>query len=166
MADHYSGCLRIPVSFYTDDVKKQLYWCAGENRCDLGTSDGDGIVYIRKDQILWGQFEELEAWLVEHGVPFDRHSGGYCEIEPCLRQYRPAEDGVDAVDVEYMQTVNGETHLSRDDVLPYLELPPEKAVAAIRTLIGRECPVVRPLVDYNSHGIASDQSTESLLSSN
>ena len=28
-------------------------------------------------EVAWGRFEELEAWCVEHGVPFSRWSGAY-----------------------------------------------------------------------------------------
>ncbi|WP_346835865.1 hypothetical protein [Paenibacillus polymyxa] len=36
-----------------------------------------------------GQREELEEYLVEQGIPFDRHSEGYGEIAPELRVFRP-----------------------------------------------------------------------------
>ena len=43
------------------------------------------------DQASWGEFRELEAFLVEHNIPFDRFSEGKWEYEPTWDVYRPGQ---------------------------------------------------------------------------
>ncbi len=42
------------------------------------------------DETRWGMFEELEHYLVEQAVPFDRASDGKYEHSPEIRRFRPA----------------------------------------------------------------------------
>lgn len=40
------------------------------------------------DQACWGEFHDLEAFLVDHQIPFDRFSEGKWEYEPTWTAYR------------------------------------------------------------------------------
>ena len=51
-------------------IARRLYLCLGD------------------DQVSWGEFPELEAFLVEHDLPFDRFSEGKWEYEPTWTYYR------------------------------------------------------------------------------
>jgi hypothetical protein len=44
---------------------------------------------LKDDQATNGCFEELEDWLGEHGIPFDRHSDGHCELDAENVSFRP-----------------------------------------------------------------------------
>ena len=43
------------------------------------------------DQANWGEFRDLEAFLVERELPFDRFSEGKWEYEPTWTVYRPGQ---------------------------------------------------------------------------
>ena len=44
---------------------------------------------MEDDEARWGMFEELEAYLTEQAIPFDRVSDGKYEHSPELRRFRP-----------------------------------------------------------------------------
>ena len=44
---------------------------------------------MEDDEARWGMFEELEAYLTEQAIPFDRVSDGRYEHSPELRRFRP-----------------------------------------------------------------------------
>lgn len=160
MTDDYSASLTIPAAFYTGKVRKQLDRAHADG-ADVHPYVDARVVSVSDVSAEDGEFEDLEEWLVNHGVPFDRHSDGYCDgymqIPPCVRSYRPAEGDRSAVDVEYNLTESGEAYLARDDVLRCLEGPADDVAMAIRALIERECPVVRPLADCNLDNVFQAQ---------
>ena len=39
------------------------------------------VLTLCNDQARWGQFEELEGFLIENGIHFNRHSEAYCEFD-------------------------------------------------------------------------------------
>lgn len=43
------------------------------------------------DQASWGEFRDMEAFLIEHQIPFDRFSEGKWEYEPTWTAYRPLQ---------------------------------------------------------------------------
>src|SRR5581483_815343 len=74
----------------------------GEGSFDPGTA-GDLLAALtpRKkvrllrlcdDQARWGRFEQLEDFLVGHGISFDRSSDGKFEYDPELVVFRPGND--------------------------------------------------------------------------
>ena len=50
-----------------------------------------GTVHLCDEQASFGQFEALEAFLVEHGVHFDRHCDAYHEYDAENVHYRGGE---------------------------------------------------------------------------
>jgi hypothetical protein len=67
-------------------------------------------VSLCDDQAKYGEFPELEAWLIEHKIPFDRHSDAryeydavntYCRVEDnkvILNTLYSTQDGADLLD--------------------------------------------------------------------
>ena len=55
----------------------------------LAARDEDGLLHFADDEAAWGEFQELEAWLREHNVPFRRHSEGKYEHTPEMVNFRP-----------------------------------------------------------------------------
>lgn len=45
-------------------------------------SDGDGVLGFEDGAACWGYFEELEEWLENNEIEFDRKSDGCCDISP------------------------------------------------------------------------------------
>ncbi|MNW54911.1 hypothetical protein D3C74_325360 [compost metagenome] len=64
-----------------------------------------------------GQLEELEEYLVEQGIPFDRHSEGYGEIAPELRVFRPG-----LIDRVMIRSNEGEAYLSTNALRSVLSI--------------------------------------------
>ena len=54
-----------------------------------GALDDDGHLVLADAEASYGQFEELEAFCVEHGIPFDRHSDAHYEFDAQNVYFRP-----------------------------------------------------------------------------
>ncbi len=50
--------------------------------------DGVPALWLCDDQARWGQFEELEAFLVTHGIQFRRRSDGKFDSDPEIVEFR------------------------------------------------------------------------------
>jgi len=48
------------------------------------------VLRLYDDQVAWGEFQELEKFLVRHRIAFDRFNEGKYDISPGLVQYRPS----------------------------------------------------------------------------
>ena len=55
----------------------------------LAARDEDGLLYFADDEAAWGEFEELEGWLREHNLPFQRHAEGKYEHPAETIEFRP-----------------------------------------------------------------------------
>jgi len=55
----------------------------------LDARDENGLLHFADCEIAWGEFQDLEGWLREHGIPFRRHSSGKYEYDPCRVEFRP-----------------------------------------------------------------------------
>jgi hypothetical protein len=51
--------------------------------------DGALILQLCDAQARWGWFESLEAFLTQHGIPFDRQTDANFAYGACLAQFRP-----------------------------------------------------------------------------
>ena len=54
-----------------------------------GTLDENGQLRLADPEACYGQFEELEGFLQEHGIPFDRHSDARYEFDAVNVMFRP-----------------------------------------------------------------------------
>ncbi len=71
-----------------------LYLAAEFGIPPLPARDSETVEVVRyltmeDAEACWGQFERLEAYLVEQGIPFDRTSDGKYDISPEICKFRP-----------------------------------------------------------------------------
>jgi hypothetical protein len=55
----------------------------------LSARDDSGLLHFADCEAAWGEFTELEGWLREHNIPFQRQSSGKYEYDPCFVEFRP-----------------------------------------------------------------------------
>ena len=55
----------------------------------LSARDESGLLHFADCEAAWGEFAELEGWLQEHNIPFQRQSSGKFEYDPCFVEFRP-----------------------------------------------------------------------------
>jgi hypothetical protein len=78
----------------------------------LAAVDADtGQLRLFDDQACFGHFNDLEAWLKEHGLPFDRQSDAYCEYDGETVSFR-RDVGV----VWHVASQDGEPLVKADEV--------------------------------------------------
>jgi hypothetical protein len=58
---------------------------------------GEWLLWLCDDQASWGQFENLERFLREHGLSYTRRSEGRYEYDPELVEHRPGYGTVSLV---------------------------------------------------------------------
>ena len=49
----------------------------------------DDYLHFCDCEAAYGEFQELEGWLREHNIPFQRQSSGKYEYDPCFMEFRP-----------------------------------------------------------------------------
>jgi len=54
-----------------------------------GALDEDGHLRLADPEACYGQFDDLEGFLQEHGIPFDRHSDARYEFDAVNVMFRP-----------------------------------------------------------------------------
>ena len=77
--------------------------------------DEDAHLFLVDDQARYGQFEELEAFCVQHGISFDRHSDARYEFDSENVYFRPGmkgplvirsdNDGDDLLDISLVRPI-------------------------------------------------------------
>ena len=50
---------------------------------------GDSLLWLTDDQARWGEFEQLEGFLRESSIPYDRKSSGKYDYDAEISSYRP-----------------------------------------------------------------------------
>ena len=90
---------------------------------------GTLLLHLVDDQARWGQFEALEQFLEQHGVPFRRRTEGKYQYDPELIEFRPGlgplqfmtdhsgrpvvpAAGLQAIDAAVKQALAGAQHSS------------------------------------------------------
>ena len=103
----------------------------------------DGLLTVEDDQAAYGEFPELEAWLEEQGIEFDRHSSGYFDLLPEWVSFRKGQGRiVHLLDGQGDQVIGHrdvQQVLARANSLPALQ-------AALVEILG---PKVSPLKPIN-----------------
>jgi hypothetical protein len=76
--------------------------------------DHEGHLFLCDHEARWGEFDALERFLRQHGIPYDRHSSAKYEYDAQLAQFRPglgilcdlaSEDGRPLVDRDEVEKV-------------------------------------------------------------
>jgi hypothetical protein len=79
----------------------------------LQAQDGDHLRFY-DDEATWGEFADLEEFLQEHGIPFNRYSDGKYEYDCVLKKFRPGigvsvctttKAGIPVVEAESIKSV-------------------------------------------------------------
>ena len=55
----------------------------------LSARDESGLLHFADTEAAYGEFAELEDWLREHNIPFQRQASGKYEYDPCWIEFRP-----------------------------------------------------------------------------
>ena len=55
----------------------------------LSARDESGLLHFADTEAAYGEFAELEGWLREHNIPFQRQSSGRYEYDACFVEFRP-----------------------------------------------------------------------------
>ncbi len=109
------------------------------------------LLHLYDDQARWGCFEELESWLVEHGISFDRQSEANYEFDGTLVSFRPAIGKI-----EHTATQDGNPTVRLAELERVRELlraalaerSPERVRAALAALDQAMGPEVSPLEPF------------------
>ncbi len=94
----------------------------------LSARDERGLLHFADCEAAWGEFQELEGWLREHNIPFNRQSSGRYEYDPCFVEFRPDLRGKPNQDRYTLTTQEGAPVVCHDDV--------EKAMRGMARLVG------------------------------
>ena len=96
MADRYYASITIPTVFLEDEEIQDMIECLEEDDSNYDEPDSGMKTYF-DEQASYGQFEELEGYLVESCLPFDRNSAAYFEHEAGMLVFRPAAVGFEKI---------------------------------------------------------------------
>jgi hypothetical protein len=133
MSDCYPGEIRIGgkvSAALVEEFSKQV----AANKASVGGYDGspfdpkrnrlaevldeNGYLYLADSEARFGMFEELEAFCVEHGISFDRHSDAFAQYDAENVSFRP---GMKEPKV-FAATQSGDTLLRAEEVQKVLDL--------------------------------------------
>jgi hypothetical protein len=136
--------ISIPKKYLTPEILKIIRDCVSneDDEPDKKT------VQFWSDTASNGQFEDLEAELIELKVPFDRYSGQDFDLDPETRYCRPATDGEPEIDVTVLQ------HREYGEFIPVGEIKrlacqyPEDFKAKVQELLDEWAPSLPPLSNW------------------
>lgn len=114
----------------------------------------NGIFILEDGEAVCGEFEELEALLIDKEIPFDRYTAMDWQSPPVLRIYRPAHEilrGVHCIQMDLFIPLN-----DNDEPVVAVEsirklLVQDDAAAAIRRYLDDEY-TYPPLADWVKEG--------------
>jgi hypothetical protein len=91
----------------------------------LSARDESGLLHFADCEAAWGEFQELEGWLRENDIPFQRQSSGKYEYDPCFVEFRPDLPG--KPDRYTLTTESGVPVIGREEI--------EKAMRGMAKLV-------------------------------
>jgi len=154
MGDRFWGRIEFPDRMIDAEVREALEGEGvefdGDNLVEkrMQTYDpevyvDDGILSLDNQEASYGMFDDLERLLRKKGIPFDRQSGQAYEYTPERVIFRPAHNGVPALDLTLPLFDDEPVVFLRDlrNLLP-------KGIEAIRAYLDKEYPTYPPLSDY------------------
>lgn len=100
MADYYYGEIRIGGTVTREQFDRMIRiepalegldpdTLGNRGRGEHGPELRDGVLWFGDDQASYGEFHDLEGYLREQGIPYDRHSSGYHEWNAEESGFRP-----------------------------------------------------------------------------
>ncbi|KJD42631.1 hypothetical protein [Paenibacillus terrae] len=137
MADNFYCSIEIVKGFYPNHIWEFLN--------TLGDFKESENTYFYSKDAPNGQLDELEEFLIRQGIPFDRNSKGFCEIEPELRVYRPG-----LIDQVIIKNNDGYSYVPTDSLREVLSMKTSlsEIVDRISTLVEEVEPSYPELISY------------------
>jgi len=89
-----------------------------------------GLIQMDNSEARYGGFEDLEGWLGEVRIPYDRQSSGYGEYDPQIVFSRATHDFS-----EFLCNQHGEPMISIQEIESVLKLYDTKKVFSAATLV-------------------------------
>ena len=88
MADYYGATLYVPKKAITAEIQKMLDdYVKDYPECEV--NEGNGLFTIYSPEARWGEFEAIEAALVEAEIPFDRETNADYGNPSFTAHFRP-----------------------------------------------------------------------------
>jgi len=104
-----------PISDLTLDWDAQPIDATSEESI-LSARDENQLLHFADTEAAWGEFAELEGWLREHNIPFQRQSSGKYEYDPCFVEFRSDLPGKQNRDRYTLTTEDGAPMVSRSEI--------------------------------------------------
>lgn len=131
--------IEFPANFLDADIKKKLADYYGES--ENGEPDIEaGIFSLEDGEAAYGEFEDLEALLIEKDIPFDRHSGMDWNRKPVRQVFRPP-----CRDLEIDLNDDGDEVVS---VKAIREVASMGITGAVTNFLNEHFPTYPPLADF------------------
>lgn len=118
----------------------------GEELLALALCEGQtSTLRLVDHEAAWGEFSDLEEFLVKHQIAFDRQCGAKYEYDAQLVQFRPGMEGP----YVWLANQNGQPHVALTDLVAVREAlksgRAEEALQALQEALGPEIPPLEPL---------------------
>jgi hypothetical protein len=117
--------------------------------------DDRGLLVLEDFEATYGWFEELEEWLENNGIEFNRQSDGYADIEPELVAFRK---GIGKT--SFILDHNDYHTVRVDDLLAQISRNPNLAdlVSELKRLAGQDLSPLKPFTaDATPQVVAADE---------
>ena len=154
MADYFAGEIEIGgsiprsdlnelIDLITNEELKEDYsdvWARDKLVTAFATQES---VRLTDDQARYGEFVELEEWLIEHNIYFDRHSDARYEYDAVNTYYRGGET------VTLNSTQVGTDLISYstiDEIVNHKELNAEQKIEQLRKTLTKVPPLPKLVI--------------------
>jgi len=128
-----------------DPINETPFYATDEASLLEQLDESTHVLHLVDGQARYGQFEELEAFLREHGMAYDRRSAGKYEFSPELVQFRPGMPNPESC----LLTNEDVPVVKLDNVREAYELlkcgRSSAALANLRQVIGPDVSALAPL---------------------
>ncbi|WP_240416551.1 hypothetical protein [Paenibacillus periandrae] len=140
MADLMQGTIEIVKGRYPKRIWERMNSLIGGH-----FEEFENVYQFEDAEAINGEFSDLEEFLIEQGIPFDRKSVGFCEIQPEHRIFRPG-----IIDRVLIQNNAGETYITTDFLRLVLQqqIPAEEMVILIQAMVDKADPTYPDLMNY------------------
>jgi hypothetical protein len=145
MGDFYRGTITLPTKYMNPEIAYKFQ----EEGMFLESQTGDDLTEYSHANARDGEFPELESYLSELGIPFDRYSDSYFEYSPQVFYNRPEGS------MTVVLTNEGLEYIPMDDVRKLVAViqDPEKmredVLAAVEELLSNYGSAgIKPIEDY------------------
>lgn len=118
----------------------------------------DGITVVEGSDISYGEYDEVEAYCIDHGIAFDRQTEADLECNACVRIFRPGSNPIDeqvSVDINSMSFVYCQEVL---EILDDTSFTPAEQLDRIRSAVYERDYPCEQIYDYRSPLESQDES--------